>query len=164
MTRKTYRTDELEVHWDSSLCIHTGRCLRAAPAVFDVHRRPWIEPDAADADTVIAAVAKCPTGALAVTRTGDDGHAEDLPEQPQVTLMTNGPLMVRGEVVITQPNGTVVRRPSRVALCRCGASENKPYCDASHRRVGFSTADEAPEPEPLPRVPVDQRESPTDCG
>ncbi|MEO2107679.1 MAG: (4Fe-4S)-binding protein [Actinomycetota bacterium] len=164
MTRRTYATDEIEVGWDASLCIHTARCLKAAPEVFDVHRRPWIVPDAGSAEEVIGAVAKCPTGALTVRRIGDVDPAEALPEQPNVMLVPNGPLMIRGKVEIVQPDGTVVRRSSRVTLCRCGASENKPYCDASHRRIGFSTADEAPEPEPLPRVPEAERESPADCG
>lgn len=165
MSRRTYATDEIEVTWDASLCIHTARCLQAAPEVFDVKRRPWIVPDAASADEVIAAVGRCPTGALGVRRAGDHAPAEPLPALPEVTLMPNGPLMVRGEVTVKQPDGTVVKRASRVALCRCGASENKPYCDASHRRVGFSTADETPEPEPdLPRIPHADRESPADCG
>ena len=58
MTRRTYPTDEIEVGWDASLCIHTARCLKAAPEVFDVHRRPWIVPDAGSAEEVIGAVAK----------------------------------------------------------------------------------------------------------
>jgi uncharacterized Fe-S cluster protein YjdI len=147
MTRRTYATDEIEVGWDASLCIHTARCLKAAPEVFDVHRRPWIVPDAGSAEEVIGAVAKCPTGALTVRRIGDVDPAEALPEQPNVMLVPNGPLMIRGKVEIVQPDGTVVRRSSRVTLCRCGASEN-----------------EAPEPEPLPRVPEAERESPADCG
>ncbi len=165
MTRKTYATDTIEVSWDPSLCIHTARCLNAAPAVFDVTRRPWVVPDAEDAETVIAAVAQCPTGALGVRRVGEHTHAEPVPPQPQVVLVPNGPLAVRGQVEVRQPDGTVVRRATRMTLCRCGASENKPFCDNSHRRVGFSTADEHPAPEPdLPRVPDDHRESPADCG
>ena len=62
--RRTYESDAIAVHWDASKCIHTGRCLRALPSVFDTGRRPWVEIDAADADAVAAAVETCPSGAL----------------------------------------------------------------------------------------------------
>ena len=44
---------------------------------------------------------------------------------------------VRGQVRIVDPNGGLIREDTRVALCRCGASGNKPFCDGSHRRIGF---------------------------
>lgn len=165
MSTRTYATDEIEVTWDASRCVHVARCLQAEPDVFDVQRRPWIVPDAASADRVIAAVAQCPSGALGVRRVGEAGPAEPLPARPEVTLIPDGPLAIRGEVDVRLPDGTVVARRGRLTLCRCGASANKPYCDAAHRRTGFSTSDEAPEPEAdLQRVPVEERQSPLDCG
>lgn len=165
MPTKVYATDEIEVTWDADKCIHVARCLQAEPDVFDVQRRPWIVPDAAPADRVITAVGRCPSGALGVRRVGETAPAEPLPERPELILIPNGPLAVRGEVSVRQPDGTVVARRGRLTLCRCGASENKPYCDNTHRRIGFSTADEAPEPEPdLPRIPAEDRETPADCG
>lgn len=49
----------------------------------------------------------------------------------------NGPLVLEGEIEITGPDGAVVARHTETALCRCGHSGNKPYCDGSHARVGF---------------------------
>jgi len=48
-------------------------------------------------------------------------------------------LFVRGNVTIFGQDRTLVRQDTRVALCRCGASANKPFCDGSHRKVGFRT-------------------------
>lgn len=164
MSTRIYATDEVEVSWDASRCIHVARCLNAEPDAFDVHRRPWIVPEAVTPERIIAAVAQCPSGALGVRRVGEEGPAEELPQPPQITLVPNGPFAVRGVVQVQQPDGTVVSHRGRATLCRCGASENKPFCDNSHRRVGFSTSDEAPPPEDLPRVPADERTSPADCG
>jgi CDGSH-type Zn-finger protein len=51
----------------------------------------------------------------------------------------NGPLFVRGLVRMVDEDGQLIREDTRLALCRCGASENKPFCDGSHRRIGFTT-------------------------
>jgi CDGSH-type Zn-finger protein len=63
----------------------------------------------------------------------------------RTTPRPNGPLFIRGRVRIIDPDGRLIREDTRLALCRCGASENKPFCDGSHRRVGFTTAPAAAE-------------------
>jgi len=55
----------------------------------------------------------------------------------EISPVANGPLYLRGRIRIEGPDGRVIREDTRVALCRCGASENKPFCDNSHRRVAF---------------------------
>jgi CDGSH-type Zn-finger protein len=113
-------------------------CVRALPQVFQPEARPWVVADAADADAVAAAVESCPTGALRYRRL-DGGPQEESPEETIVDPRPNGPLFLRGRLRIVDERGDVIREDTRVALCRCGASENKPFCDGSHRRVGFST-------------------------
>ena len=61
---QVYQTDQLRVTFDPDVCIHSGVCLRTLPAVFDVQRTRWIQPDQSSADIVMATVAKCPSGAL----------------------------------------------------------------------------------------------------
>lgn len=66
-----------------------------------------------------------------------------------VTACPHGPLLVRGDVEILLADGTPApRRRSTVALCRCGASGIKPYCDGSHKVIGFRTDDEPAGAEP----------------
>jgi uncharacterized Fe-S cluster protein YjdI len=67
---QTYVAPGITVHFDPNVCRHTGVCLRALPAVFDVRRRKWIEPRAATPDEVAAAVERCPSGALTYEREG----------------------------------------------------------------------------------------------
>ena len=75
---RVYAGKGIEVHWEPRLCIHTRNCVRNLGTVFDPERRPWIDADAADADSVAAAVRTCPTGALHYVRT--DGGEQEQPE------------------------------------------------------------------------------------
>jgi CDGSH-type Zn-finger protein len=51
--------------------------------------------------------------------------------------MANGPVVLTGPVVVKDAAGAVLREADRVALCRCGASATKPFCDGAHARNGF---------------------------
>jgi uncharacterized Fe-S cluster protein YjdI len=134
---RTYVGDAIEVHWEPRLCIHVRNCVRDLPNVFVPEARPWVAVDAADADAIAAAVEHCPTGALHYRRL--DGAAdEQAPEDTTVEPRPNGPLFLRGRLRIVAADGRVIRQDTRVALCRCGASRNKPFCDGSHRRIGFT--------------------------
>jgi uncharacterized Fe-S cluster protein YjdI len=133
---KKYEGGGIEVHWEPKLCIHVQSCIRALPGVFDPDARPWVNAEAASADDIAAAIASCPTGALSYVRT--DGGPQETPASPtKVEPRPNGPLFVRGDVEVIDTEGNVTRRATRVALCRCGQSSNKPYCDLSHRAAGF---------------------------
>lgn len=131
---KTYDRDELSVVWEAGRCIHTARCIQALPQVFDPEARPWIRLDAAGAEAVAAAVRACPTGAL---RYDARTVPPEVPQQPTVVRVSpDGPLMLTGDVTVVGPDG-VEHRHTRVALCRCGATGNAPFCDNSHRAAGF---------------------------
>ena len=138
---RVYRASkgEIEVLWEPKLCIHAGYCFRGLPEVFQPESRPWVKMDEATAERIAEVVMTCPTGALHFERL-DGGPQEPQPEETTINARTNGPLYVRGSLRILGPGGQFIRKDTRVALCRCGHSENKPFCDGSHRRVGFRTA------------------------
>ncbi|MDZ7650706.1 MAG: CDGSH iron-sulfur domain-containing protein [Cytophagales bacterium] len=54
-----------------------------------------------------------------------------------VETMPNGPLMVYGNVTVKDASGNLTKKNNVTAFCRCGASSNKPFCDGSHKRIGF---------------------------
>ena len=143
MTTRIYESGDLQVLWDSQRCVHVAECIRALPSVFNPLARPWVRIDAAGADAVVQAVERCPTGALHWLRTDGTTEAPDVPST--VVTIPNGPLVLRGDLHIATPEGATIARETRLALCRCGASENKPFCDNTHRRIGFTT-DDAPQP------------------
>ena len=75
----------------------------------------------------------------------------------KITATSNGPLRIEGDFEILDPTGKAFGLAGRtmVSLCRCGHSENKPFCDGSHKRVGFQHQVEArdlPPPQPKPQV------------
>ncbi len=130
---------KISVQYDAKRCIHAAECVRGLPGVFDSNRKPWINPNEADADAVAEAVMRCPTGALHFLH-HDDGPAETAPAINSISVHPDGPLLVRGRLEILGADGGVVLEDTRVALCRCGASRNKPFCDGSHTQAGFQEA------------------------
>ncbi len=61
----------------------------------------------------------------------------------KVTVLDNGPFLVQGEIELFDSNGKQIETKDRVALCRCGASATKPFCDGAHSKIGFKAAAEA---------------------
>jgi uncharacterized Fe-S cluster protein YjdI len=136
---KEYKDERIAVFWEPAYCIHTANCLNAEPDVFDSMRRPWIVLDAANADRIAEAVRSCPTGALHFRRL-DGGEQESAPEETTVQPRTNGPLFLTGNLKFVDAKGELTREDTRVALCRCGQSANKPFCDGTHRAIGFQAS------------------------
>lgn len=149
--QRDYETDEIRVHWDSARCIHTGICLQTLPQVFDVRRRPWVELNAADADTIARTVERCPTGALRYERL--DGTQGETPIRPtRVLPIENGPLLLVGDLDVRAPDGKQITHETRLTLCRCGMSRNQPFCDNSHLRRQWRSGPTS-EPRDAPPAP-----------
>jgi CDGSH-type Zn-finger protein/uncharacterized Fe-S cluster protein YjdI len=135
MPRKDYRAERIVVTFDLERCIHARYCVRGLPEVFDPSERPWAHPERANADRVAEVVMCCPTGALQFERA--DGSTEPIPQKNVIAVGANGPLYVRGDIQIRGPLGETLLEDTRVALCRCGESHNKPFCDNSHKQTNF---------------------------
>lgn len=137
---QTYPGDGFSVTYDPQTCTHAAECVRGLPGVFDPRARPWIRLDGAAAGAVEAAVARCPSGALRFVRAAEapGPAAEAAPARSTVQLAADGPLLLAGEFEIRAPDGTVLFQGQKAALCRCGHSRNKPFCDGAHRAAGFT--------------------------
>jgi CDGSH-type Zn-finger protein len=64
-----------------------------------------------------------------------------------ITIRDNGPLLVQGPITVVDAAGNQFKIPAdkpAVALCRCGQSKNKPFCDGSHKTCNFMAAERAP--------------------
>jgi CDGSH-type Zn-finger protein/uncharacterized Fe-S cluster protein YjdI len=132
---KRYEGKEATVTWDKRLCIHGGECGRAESVLFAAKRQPWCDPDLATLEEVEDVCQRCPTGALAYTRS--DGKGEVAPAVNRVVVANNGPLYVTGELDVEGAAADMPGVRFRAALCRCGQSKNKPFCDNSHESAGF---------------------------
>ena len=135
LTRE-YAAEGITVEWYATRCIHSANCVRALARVFDPRRRPWIEPEAADADAIAAAVLRCPSGALHFVR--HDGGPQEAADVPTtLTPIRNGPLYVRGDLEIRGLDGRALRNETRASLCRCGLARHLPFCDNACRTAGW---------------------------
>ncbi len=134
---RDYEGKDIVVRYDVKRCIHAAECVKGLPSVFDPDRKPWVVPDAAPANDVAEVILRCPTGALHFQRK-DGGAPEARPEANTIDVERDGPLYARGDIHITRSDGDVLLEDTRAALCRCGASQNKPYCDGGHSEAGFS--------------------------
>jgi CDGSH-type Zn-finger protein/uncharacterized Fe-S cluster protein YjdI len=140
-----YTGEKIDVSYDAGRCIHAAECIRRLHTVFDNSKRPWVQPDAGLADGVAATVLHCPSGALHYQRK-DGGITEPIPEHNSIHLSENGPLYLRGDFTIVSGQGELIVNDTRATLCRCGASQNKPFCDNAHLTIGFTAPDNVAEP------------------
>jgi CDGSH-type Zn-finger protein/uncharacterized Fe-S cluster protein YjdI len=138
MTARDYPGQEVVISFDARRCIHAAECVRGAPQVFNPDAKPWIAPNGAAGEHIAQVVRRCPTGALSV-RFNDGRIAETPDAQNSVTVTANGPLYLRGQLTVHAQDGSETRG-TRVALCRCGASANKPFCDGAHTKMQFTDA------------------------
>lgn len=73
----------------------------------------------------------------------------------KITLLNDGSIRIEGDFAIYDPEGKEFGLAGRtvISLCRCGHSQNKPFCDGSHKRVGFESRVQARDlPSPAPKV------------
>ncbi|MER3328749.1 MAG: (4Fe-4S)-binding protein [Candidatus Kapaibacterium sp.] len=136
MAKKDYTKEDLTVHWDSSLCIHSKKCFHGLSSVFDPNERPWINVEGATKETIMKQIDHCPSGALSYTY-DKQNEGENMSEPTKVEPLKNGPLMVYGDLTLKTEAGEEKIDRKAVAFCRCGHSDNKPYCDGQHKAHDF---------------------------
>lgn len=127
---------QMDVTWDTRLCIHVAECGKATGDLFVGGRKPWCQPDLSSSTEVVDVVERCPSGALSY-EDKSGGTAESAPTANSLHVATNGPLFFRGELNIKNAPADMPGVEFRAALCRCGASKNKPFCDNSHESADF---------------------------
>ena len=162
---KYYDSDAIRVSYDATRCIHAAECARGLPAVFDPRRRPWVDPTAAPPDELAEVVRRCPTGALRYDRL--DGTEPERPATSNRIVVTpDGPLYVSGDLRLLDAERRQLGEELRTALCRCGASANKPFCDGRHVDTDFRDPGEpdvirigAPDEEPAAKLSIRLREN-----
>lgn len=129
-----YESENLTVEYDKERCIHAAECVKSLSAVFDTDKKPWIQPENADPDRIREVIYKCPTGALKYREAETDEPAEP---SNAIIISPDGPVYLRGNIEIRNAEDETLLKDTRVALCRCGQSQNKPLCDNSHSQVSF---------------------------
>jgi len=135
--RYDYEGEHAVVQWDGRLCIHVGECGRAEGELFVTGRQPWCQPDMTDEANVAEVVARCPTGALTLKKKDGTVVGEAAPSENRCVVANHGPFYFEGELKIAGAADDMPSVSRRAALCRCGHSKNKPFCDNAHEEAGF---------------------------
>lgn len=139
-----YSNGEVTVVWKPNTCIHSTLCWKGLIDVFNPREKPWIKMEGATTDRIIEQVRLCPSGALsyflnkeAAAEQPADKVVAEAANMVKVEVTRNGPYLIKTECLIIHADGKEETKTGTVALCRCGASGNKPYCDGQHRVIGF---------------------------
>lgn len=159
---RKYRNNEITVYWKPSACIHASYCYRELLEVFDPSRRPWIDLNESTTERIIEVVNLCPTEALS-WKWNDEEKNETVEsdqlnhikfrrpellnapperinedEPASVKVMVDGPIVLKGNFTIVYGDTTKEVTDGLVSICRCGASGHLPFCDGTHRKIGFN--------------------------
>jgi uncharacterized Fe-S cluster protein YjdI len=131
-----YNNGEITINWKPSLCIHSGICWKGLPGVFDPQKKPWIKQDGADTKKITDIIDKCPSRALSYNYNNKPNKVmED--NINKIEIAADGPILIYGTIEIKHSDGRIETIEKTAALCRCGASANKPFCDGAHRYINF---------------------------
>lgn len=134
-----YGNDQITVRFDPNICMHSAVCIRGLPGVFDIKRMRWIDVNADSVDNIINLIKRCPSGALSYSLPvqAEVPPIEEKEPEVVITVATNSALRIAGKVRIVDLEGNLIMETEKCSLCRCGLSEKKPFCDGSHKRVGW---------------------------
>lgn len=137
--RRNYFGKEITIHDNRKICSHAAECVDNLPSVFKLNERPWIDPDGARIQEVINTIRKCPSGALSYSIGDTEYRDPEEKRNPMVTVSKNGPYHITGGIELLGEGVEFGEGASmeHYTLCRCGASENKPFCDGAHRNINF---------------------------
>jgi CDGSH-type Zn-finger protein/truncated hemoglobin YjbI len=152
--RDTYEGQQIEIFDNRGICAHSGFCTDRLASVFHVGQEPFIAASGGRLDEIIQAVRACPSGALSYGIDGVEARAQvDRARPASVEVSKDGPYRITGGVRLVNELGNDVPRVEgssreHFSLCRCGHSQNKPFCSGMHWYVKFTDPVPSPDHEP----------------
>jgi CDGSH-type Zn-finger protein len=134
--RSDYEGEGVVVHDNRGICAHIGYCTDQLPEVFKTGEEPWVDADGASPERVAEQTRCCPSGALSHSVDGSEHRDQERP--PTIKVTAAGPYFVTGGVELLNSEWGDGASREHYALCRCGHSKNKPFCDGTHWYVDFA--------------------------
>jgi len=137
-----YKGEKITIYDNRSVCSHRGYCTDELPSVWRSEKEPWIDPDGASVEEIIKICEKCPSGALSYSLR-DGERIQDVKRRDEAISIAprrynaDGPYDITGGVEMEDLDGASPESKEHYALCRCGASKNKPFCSGEHWYVKF---------------------------
>ncbi len=143
-TVKPYSNGEVTVYWRPELCIHSANCIIGLPEVFNTKKKPWVNIHGSDSKSIIRAVDSCPSRALTYSKsnkfvtTNVSSKDRKKSKYARVQILNGGPALITGNFILRDIHKKKIKIENEVAaICRCGGSKKKPFCDGSHLSIGF---------------------------
>jgi CDGSH-type Zn-finger protein/truncated hemoglobin YjbI len=139
----TYVGLQVTVEDNRGTCAHSGFCTDRLPTVFRREPDAFVAPSGGRMDEIVRAVQSCPSGALGLAVEERDVRVElDQEREQAIEISKDGPYRVTGGIPLLDPRGHHVVRNAgasleHYSLCRCGHSQNKPFCSGMHWYVEF---------------------------
>jgi CDGSH-type Zn-finger protein len=135
----TYVGKDVIVYDNRGTCCHSGNCSDHLPNAFRTDKEPFVDPNGASSDEIISIVRQCPSGALGYSQASFTYSGEE--RVPEVYVSEDGPYHIRGGIELQGEERNAGASREHYALCRCGHSKNKPFCDGSHWYAKFHDED-----------------------
>ncbi len=135
--REDYKGKKITIHDNRGICAHAGRCTDGLSSVFRLNEEPWIHPDAAAVDEIMATIQKCPSGALSYSVDDVEHRDRDDGGDSSIFVAPNGPYVVSSEPDLVDTERAEGASKEHFTMCRCGGSKNKPFCDGTHWHIKF---------------------------
>ncbi|HLX48039.1 MAG TPA: ferritin-like domain-containing protein [Streptosporangiaceae bacterium] len=143
--RDAYAGQQVTIFDNRGLCQHSGLCTDRLATVFRAGQEPFVAPSGGRMDEIIRAVRNCPSGALGFAIDGTEARAQTdwgNSREPAIEITKDGPYRITGGIGLTESGGAPVTRNEgasleHCALCRCGHSQNKPFCSGMHWYINF---------------------------
>jgi len=137
----TYERDDktLTIYDNRSICAHAGHCTdKLLNRVFFHGKEPWCDPNGADIEEIKRVIRMCPSGALTYAE-GDKEAPQTTKffDRPEIEIEPNMFYKVKGGFEVQGANKLQGQGEDHAALCRCGQSQNKPYCNGNHYYCQF---------------------------
>jgi len=134
-----YQAEDITVLDNRGTCCHFGNCTDCLPAVFHHEVDPFVTAESASADEIEKIVRACRSGALGFVR--DAKKYEGETSEAEIYVANNASYYVRGGIELEGEPMNAGANREHYALCRCGHSKNKPFCDGTHWYVKFQDED-----------------------
>jgi CDGSH-type Zn-finger protein len=132
--RSPWEGEGVVLYDDGSLCTHAGFCRNRRTSVWDLAE----EADDEDArEEFVGMVQRCPSGRLSFADAADPEALLEPSFEPSIGVEPDASYWIRGGIPVVSEDGSAYEVRNRQTLCRCGHSGNKPFCDGTHRHVGF---------------------------
>lgn len=125
-----YKGKDIDIHFNRSICCGAARCVNNFSNIYKSASKDWISPDKGTIDEVIHSVKACPSGALSYKLKNSSPKEEY--ENEEINIIKGGPILVKGDIENEITSWSTDANKQKFALCRCGNSKNKPFCDYSH--------------------------------